>query len=435
MTLAAPFLTLLDRRAEVKGSRDPLGVQQIWSRLGRTVVTNLTTVTTSVADFAVLVLGCHFAAALAETSGQNLVDVFLKWEQIAAYARFGAGDRGFRGVDTVRKLCEVEPLSVVPLGAGGDAQLLANQKSYGIWGLYSAAARSSGLVDPEARLTAVGERLAALLLARLTPLQIREIERLLVSATTLDRSGQAGLLSAIADVFLRLTADQRALLRHHLAYGGDEPSADDPGRFERQRLFADQLQVFADEDWKLKAATLVSIAARVANTMQAAGRDVATALQRICTAESVLGPAAELFEFALGADGCRIDDVAARITERWGAALRASINLDAVAALRTEFFTGPTDRAESEPRWQAIAIALHEARYRDALLALIAHNVTVMNARGGAAWILLKEDMTLDVRFRDVSGAELTAGADLPDLWRNAYFIEALRAIVRALKD
>jgi len=434
VTLATPFLTLLDKRAEVRGSRDPLGVQQIWSRLGRTVVANLTTVTTSVPDFVILVLGCHFAAVLADRSGLSVVDAFLKWEQIAAYARFGAGDRNFRGIDTVRERCEAPRGTVVALGIGGDAQLLANQKSYGIWGLYSVAARSSGLVDPDAQLTAAGNRLAALLLARLTPLQIEQIERLLVSDSTLDRNRQSVLLSAIADVLLRQTADQRALLRYHLAYGGDEPG-DDPGRCERQRLLADQLQQFTDDDWNLTATTLEAMAAKVGNSTQPLGNDVAKALHRICAAESVLAPAAELFELALGADGCRLSDVAARVTETWGAALRSRIDLDAVAALRAEFFTGPMDRAESEPRWQAIAIALHEARYEDALRALIAHNATVMNARGGAAWIVLKADSTLDVRFRDVSDVELSAGEDLRDLWRNPYFIEALRHIVRALKD
>lgn len=48
--ITTPFLTDLDSRAVVKGSRDPLGIQQIWTRLGRHVVGNLTTVSDSVRD-------------------------------------------------------------------------------------------------------------------------------------------------------------------------------------------------------------------------------------------------------------------------------------------------------------------------------------------------------------------------------------------------
>jgi hypothetical protein len=36
--LTVPFLTDLDPQAAIKGSRDPLGLQTIWVRLGRHVV-------------------------------------------------------------------------------------------------------------------------------------------------------------------------------------------------------------------------------------------------------------------------------------------------------------------------------------------------------------------------------------------------------------
>ena len=62
--LTTPFLTDLDSRAAVKGSRDPLGIQQIWTRLGRHVVGNLTTVSDSVRDFTTMLLGYYFAARL-----------------------------------------------------------------------------------------------------------------------------------------------------------------------------------------------------------------------------------------------------------------------------------------------------------------------------------------------------------------------------------
>jgi hypothetical protein len=54
--LTVPFLTDLDTQAAIKGSRDPLGLQTIWTRLGRHVVDNVTTVSTSVRDFTTLVL-------------------------------------------------------------------------------------------------------------------------------------------------------------------------------------------------------------------------------------------------------------------------------------------------------------------------------------------------------------------------------------------
>lgn len=55
--LDVPFLADLDPRAAVKGSRDPVGIQPIWTRLGRHVTGNLTTVSNSGRDFSTLLLG------------------------------------------------------------------------------------------------------------------------------------------------------------------------------------------------------------------------------------------------------------------------------------------------------------------------------------------------------------------------------------------
>lgn len=72
--LSTPFLTDLDSRAAVKGSRDPLGIQSIWTRLGRHVVGNLTTVTNSVRDFTTTLLGYYFAERVADDVGPGTAD-------------------------------------------------------------------------------------------------------------------------------------------------------------------------------------------------------------------------------------------------------------------------------------------------------------------------------------------------------------------------
>jgi hypothetical protein len=58
-----PFLTDLDERAEVKGSKDPLGLVPIWSKFGREVVGNLTTVTGSVRNFTTLLVATELDLA------------------------------------------------------------------------------------------------------------------------------------------------------------------------------------------------------------------------------------------------------------------------------------------------------------------------------------------------------------------------------------
>jgi hypothetical protein len=77
-----PFLTDLDSRADVKGSRDPLGIQVLWTGLGRNVVRNLTTGSVSVRDFTTLLLGYYFVQKVSEAVGAGSeLATFLKWEQ------------------------------------------------------------------------------------------------------------------------------------------------------------------------------------------------------------------------------------------------------------------------------------------------------------------------------------------------------------------
>src|SRR4051812_14720 len=158
--LTQPFLTDLDSRAAVKGSRDPLGVQSIWTRFGRNVVGNLTTVSNSLRDFTTLLLGYYFAERVADAGGgDGELATFLKWEQLAAYAR-GAVNKDwlFRGTERAQR--NLNAGARVRLSVEPAAQILSNQKIYGLWGLYTVPARSSALVDGEpTRLTPVARKL------------------------------------------------------------------------------------------------------------------------------------------------------------------------------------------------------------------------------------------------------------------------------------
>lgn len=148
-----PFLTDLDPRGAIKGSRDPLGIQPIWTRFARHIIGNLTNASNNARDFTVLMLGCHFSSKIASEAGPEVeLPVFLRWEQLAAYARAEINsDRTFRGVERATKnLASAE----VTISEQPVHQILSNQKAYGIWGLYSVPGRASGLIGGyPARLT------------------------------------------------------------------------------------------------------------------------------------------------------------------------------------------------------------------------------------------------------------------------------------------
>ena len=98
------FLTLEDPRARVKGSRDPLGVQTIWAAFARHLIANLTTVTDSLRGFTVLLLGRYFGERLlkdGKIEEGDVIDVFLRVEQVCGYARCLAPDDDAAGAGRV----------------------------------------------------------------------------------------------------------------------------------------------------------------------------------------------------------------------------------------------------------------------------------------------------------------------------------------------
>src|SRR4051812_18528597 len=140
-----PFLTSLDERAHVKGSRDPLGLVPVWSRFGREVVGNLTTVTSSVRSFTTVLVGLELADRLHEQLRQDApktLETFLRFEQIAGYARVKVnGDRQIRGMRRVVK--RVYEGGRIRISTSQEDQILSSQKTYGLWGLFVGASRES----------------------------------------------------------------------------------------------------------------------------------------------------------------------------------------------------------------------------------------------------------------------------------------------------
>jgi hypothetical protein len=440
--LTQPFLTELDSRAAVKGSRDPLGVQSIWSRFGRHVVGNLTTVSNSVRDFTVLLLGYYFAERVAE-EGRTESDLatFLKWEQLAAYARAHVNkERAFRGTERVwTRIGEGER---VRIGTDSGCQILGNQKIYGLWGLYSVPARASGLLEADpARLTAPARELVErVYLPIFAEAGLRDaraiVERLLPDEYTLDlreRSKDVPVLEAVAKVLKRTRAREREVYREHLLYGGPEDGSSTRGTRGAQRAFAEVLaQTLDDPEWDLSPASIGELASR-ARGLGSAGEALAYQLERIRTCELLIAPAVAFFERVLGCDRQTPKEIADGVREQWGRAPRETIDLGATEALEADLRTW-VDDAESSARWLRLARAFHAAQYEDALSLVLEQNAAVMKARSAAApWAVVRDGM-LQVRFRDAELSDLPEATELPEYWRHAYFIASLRDVALSLR-
>jgi hypothetical protein len=69
------FLSLLDERTKPKGFRDPLGFELVWSYFGRKVIGNLITISPSMDNFVVALLGFYLANLLATMGGDGVKPV------------------------------------------------------------------------------------------------------------------------------------------------------------------------------------------------------------------------------------------------------------------------------------------------------------------------------------------------------------------------
>lgn len=431
-----PFLTDADERATVKGSRDPLGIQPIWTRFGRHVVGNLTTVSNSVRDFTTLLLGFWFAERIAESGapGEEL-PTFLKWEQLAAYARAHVNNEPFRGVERTRR--NLAEGSKVTLSADRAHQILGDQKVYGLWGLYTVPARASGLVEADPpRLTPAAremvERVYLPVLEAGAGRDARDIVKLLRQPSVrIDVKGrESNLVATVARVLkAHVPPKERGFYRNHLVYGGADDSTGG-----LQRELAALLIEPPSSDVKFVWSPL-AVGQLAAIAMARGGESSALAhrLTRIRHCETLVAPASVLFWFLLARDGATVDEVATSLRGAWGPRL-PSLNVAGTQALGSEIAGAPGADAAAGERWVRVGERLHEGDYAAVVRLLLEQNRQVMRARTGAAPWIEEQEGKLVVRFRDETGG-LPAPDDLPVLWRFSYFLDSLRTVALAVKE
>ena len=77
-------------------------------------------------------------------------------------------------------------------------------------------------------------------------------------------------------------------------------------------------------------------------------------------------------------------------------------------------------------------VSLARGDYGEAIDAVLSWNNQIMAERKAGPWVRVGENGRMDVRYR---GAEqlLPPAESLPTLWRNSYFIDTLKGVVRQL--
>ena len=425
------FLTLEDPNAKIKGSRDPLGAQPIWASFGRHVVTNLTMQTNSARGFTILLLARYLTERLiAEgrlgTGGQRWMRS-CDSSRAGAYARnVGHGvSSNIRGIDRVQSKV-ADSSGKVPISANPDGFILIDQKVNGLWGLFSVSARISGLIS-DGPVGVTPDTRAFVERAYLPTLRsgLDDLLHLVERGGQLDTATPDAAFTALSSVLAEsFTAEERtfygAYLRDAIHVRHDSESLRG-----RQKRLCELLVENVDQNTAIGREDMV----RLCEAARSVDEGLAYQLDRIARLEAVLAPAMSLFDFVLNGHGRELGDLAEELVDRWGHSvpfIDATINADLlseVCSASSETVKGCFARCQG---------SLSGGNYAEALDALLAWHEEVMRRRGGAAWVLVAEDKTLDVRYRG-AGQTLPSGDELSTLWRNGYFIAPLNAVIRQL--
>jgi len=436
-----PFFTLEDPNAKVKGSRDPLGLVPIWQPFARHVVTNLTSVSTSVRGFTILLLGHYFAARLVREDTvprEEVLSVVLRMEQLGAYARHvGHGVEGdIRGIERVKRFLE-EGRRRVFIQVDRRGLILSDQKVYGLWGLYSVAARRSGFL-PEGQLgvtPVTREFIETHYLPRLNPV-LKPLLRLLADGGTLDtREGNplfAALVETLPNSFTRAEVE---FYGHHLRDGHNQPKPHGDGENSGSCLAKEYRQGrfcrLLEDHAKLPERTGRAEVLQLAEVARPIDEGLSRHLYRIAHLEALLAPAGALFGYVLANKGQQPRDVARYVRELWGERVP---NLDPAAFQDLLGEIQQIAYPEVASSMQQCHTGLACGDYESAVRAVIEWNSKVMEHRKGGAWVVFAPDGRLDVRYREMEES-MPSAEDLPTLWRNGYFINALKGIVRQLRN
>lgn len=393
------IFSAFDERARPKGSRDPLGAEATWSHMGRKLVGNLTTVTGSLDNFIVALLCCEFANLPAREA--DVQERYLRCEQMGAYLRLAQREvnNGLLGVSRARSNFAA---GSVRLGKGEDAQLLADQASYGLWGLYSTALESVGLIEGHRRRpTGAGKALLDRIVASFGDDNWNTLA-LLAGHEQVGKAEIEGLAPAF-DAMLRDPALRAAAVEALLARQKDCVL-----QGELYALATAYLDANGEDSLDLFHAWLLG--------ESDASPQMLAVMTQIHELDPVLRRADQTMSWLQSHADTPLQKLAGEL-----------------AAALVGIAPGDSWRQLPELPHRDFLADFHDAcvagRPKDVIHAVLAQNKRVMALRGGAAWVEIDTGQRLVVRVRSDSPQGLQAFAVGDGGWHHSYFLSSFLAI------
>jgi hypothetical protein len=403
-----PFLSLLDDRAKPKGSRDPLGFELVWTHFGRRVVGNLTTITSSLENFAVALLGFYWANELAENvapeDNQKVVrEYFLKYEQIAGYLRYYGKSKDIMGVTRISNRISNDKQKL-PIGMAADEQILSDQTGYGLWGFYSNALKDTNLVDGnERKPTTLGVALA------------QKIEKTLDKDTFLSwikgNNLNKDALKAVSSRYMKAIHKEEIIteLFERLMNGGS-----------KQLIQKDLWMVTNEIAKKQKLPSQIGSFIQSIKSYSNSSAVLISRLEDIEKVERVLVSINNIFSYCQRQNDIEFDKIIKELEKQHYDYGFLPINL-------------PKEEFPRRDHIERILQYLRNDNYDSALKEIFSLNEQVMKQRNGASWLELENDGRVRVRVKNEKATLLSqVDGQLESEWDYDYFLGSYLAIARS---
>lgn len=399
------IISLLDDRARPKGSRDPLGMEAVWSFMGRKVVGNLTTVTSNLDNFIVALLCCRYADNQS-TKIETIQENFMRAEQLAAYLKLAAKDHlklaAFLGITRARwNFQEVE----LELGMSPSAQLLSDQLSYGLWGLYSSAIAGAGLITGiERRPTARGKALIDIILKELGADNWKDFQRL-ASQDNVTKSALTNLADRFCGMLLSPTL--RKLVVSELI--AKQKDCDLQGK-----LYEAANNYLANKERTIEAQSFCAWLL----DREEASTELKTVVEKINDIETLLVLANTLISWLQGQKNVRISELQSDLEPRLkGIACKTSWQQETAIPHRAFL--------------DALIFAINKGSAEEVISIVLKQNKNVMLHRGGAAWVEVNSQQSLMVRVPNDKASLPQDLVSYSQKWQNSYFIGSFLNIIK----
>ena len=427
------FLSEWDDRARPKGSRDPLGFEVVWSHYGRKVIGNLTTVTGSLENFSVALLGFYWANELnnnlnatsvgtaQERIKDRIKDTFLCYEQLAGYLRYihktgpnsEENDKGesILGSRQIQRRLENNQITL----GSEEHQILSSQATLGLWGLYYSAMKATGLVKDDARsLTDKGKEIAQLIEQKLGS-DADELKKLLEKDPKPVKKRE---LEKQCMNFFNAIRDDKACRRllENLMRGSNRSNEDDPQLAEVQIDLWEATRFYLKEE--RPGPFVSSIKDKTQNV------DLINRLSDIESVERLLVAINNLFRYCQRKNGAELSEVIKEISKKKydyaklpePKQLEVVPNKEKLKAILSDL--------------RAIRNDLVNNNVEQAIRKILELNKDVMGDRGSSPWVEIQENKTLLVRVPDET-AELLKQKELDARWDNSYFLYSYLNVAR----